>query len=115
LELLAQSQKIAHAACGFSGYYVRVTTCVLHLQDSAPRAGDFVIRTKSIFGYTWLAWRCSDSGGIARTDAAHSHRLCRVSHIVGRGGQFTGSDVIERLITAQSFLVEGFAVRNETV
>jgi hypothetical protein len=85
------------------------------LQDRASSAGDFVIRTKSIFGYTLLAWRCSDSGGIARTDAAHRHRLCRVSHIIGRCRQFAGSDVIERLITAQSFLVEGFAVRNDTV
>jgi hypothetical protein len=85
------------------------------LQDRAASAGDFVIRTKSIFGYTWLAWRCGDSGGIARTDAAHSHRLCRGSHIIGRSRQLTCSDEIECLIPAQSFLVEGFAVRNETV
>jgi hypothetical protein len=85
------------------------------LQDRAPCAGDFVIGTKGIFGYTGLAWRCSDSGSISRTDAAHGHRLCRVSHIIGRGRQFTCSDVIECLIPAQSFLVEGFAVCNETV
>jgi hypothetical protein len=85
------------------------------LQDRAPCAGDLVIGTKGIFGYTRLAWRRSDSSCISRTDATHSHRLCRVSHIIGRGVQFTGSDVIESLIPAQSFLVEGFTVRNETV
>jgi hypothetical protein len=85
------------------------------LQDRAPCAGDFVIGPKGVFSYTGLAWRCSDSGGIAGTDAAHSHCLCRVSHIIGRGREFTGSDVIESLIPAQSFLVEGFTVCNETV
>jgi hypothetical protein len=115
LELLAQSQQIAHAACGFSGYNVRVTTCALHLQDRAPSAGDFVISTKGIFGYTRLAWRCSNSSCISRTDATHSHRLCRVSHIIGRSRQFAGSDVIECLIPAQTFLVKGFAVCNETI
>jgi hypothetical protein len=115
LELLAQSQEIAHAACGFSRYYVRVTACALHLQDCASSAGDFVIGTKGIFGYTRLAWRCSNSSCISRTDATHCHRLCRMSHIIGRGRQFTGSAVIECLIPAQSFLVEGFTVRNETV
>jgi hypothetical protein len=85
------------------------------LQDRVPGAGDFVISTKGIFGYTRLAWRCSYSSCISRTDATHSHRLCRVSHIIGCGRQFTGSDAIECLIPAQSFLVEGFAVRNEMV
>jgi hypothetical protein len=85
------------------------------LQDRAPSAGDFVIGTKSIFGNARLAWRRSDSGGIAGTDAAHSHGLCRVSHIIGRSRQFAGSDIVGRLISAQSFLVEGFTVRNETV
>jgi hypothetical protein len=115
LELLAQSQQIAHPACGFTGYNVRVTTCALHLQDRASRAGNFVISAKGIFGYTRLAWRRSDSSCISRTDATHCHRLCRVGHIIGRSRQLAGSDVIECLIPAQSFLVEGFAVRNEAV
>jgi hypothetical protein len=85
------------------------------LQDRASSAGDFVIRTKGIFGYTRLAWWRSDSSCISRTDATHSHRLCRVSHIIGGSRQFAGSDVIECLIPAQSLLVEGFPVRNETV
>jgi hypothetical protein len=85
------------------------------LQDRAHSAGDFVIGTKSIFGNARLPWRRGDSSCISRTDATHSHRLCRVSHIIGRSRQFTGSDVIGCLIPAQSFLVEGFAVRNETV
>jgi hypothetical protein len=103
-----------YAVCGFSRYNIRVTTCALHLQDRAPCTSDFVIGTKGVFGYSRLAWRRSDSSCISRTDATHSHRLCGMSHIIGCGRQFTGSDVIECLIAGQSFLVKGFAVRNET-
>jgi hypothetical protein len=115
LELLAQSQEIVYAVCGFSRYNVQVTTYALHLQDRAPCAGDFIIGTKGVFSYARLARRRSDSGGVARTNATHSHGLCGTSHIIGRGPQFAGTDVIECLIAAQSFLVKSFAVRNETV